>query len=209
MGIDMITLIGAGGHAKVVVDALLLRGTLLSEIALRDGNIARDGVTMMGVTIACPELSPLLKGKLVHFALGDCALRAKLLGIAQAMSCVLETILHPAAMISPFAEVGDGTFAAAGSIVAPFARVGASVIINHGAVVDHDCVIGDCSHVAPNATLGGGVTIGAGVLVGSGSTVLPGIKVGNGAIIGGGAVVTKDVAPGELRIGVPCRKSSL
>lgn len=205
----MITLIGAGGHARVVIDALLLRGTLLSDIALRDGNLAREGHTIMGVTINCPEISPLISGKSVHFALGDCALRIKLLGVAKAMSCVLETILHPAAMISPFAEIGDGTFAAAGSIVAPFARVGASVIINHGAVVDHDCVIGDCSHIAPDATLGGGVTIGAGVLVGSGSTVLPGVKVGDCAIIGAGAVVTKDVVSGELRVGVPCRKSSL
>lgn len=202
----MITLIGAGGHARVVIDALLLRGTPLSDIALRDGSISRNGDAMMGVTIACPELSPSLNGKKVHFALGDCALRTRFLGITQAMSCVLETILHPAAMISPFAEIGDGTFAAAGAIVAPFASVGASVIINHGAVVDHDCVVGDCTHVAPNATLGGGVMIGAGVLVGSGSTVLPGIKVGDGAIIGAGAVVTKDVAPRELRVGVPYRE---
>lgn len=205
----MITLIGAGGHAGVVIDALLLRGTALSDIALRDGNLARDGTTMMGVTINCPEMSPLLNGKSVHFALGDGGLRAKLLSVAKAMSCALETILHPAAMISPFAEIGEGTFAAAGSIVGPFARLGASVIINHGAVVDHDCVVGDCSHVAPNATLGGGVTVGACVLVGSGSTVLPGIKVGDGAIIGAGAVVTKDVAPGELRVGVPRRKLGL
>lgn len=204
----MITLIGAGGHASVVIDALLLRGTLLADIALRDGNLAREGNTMMGVTINCPEMSPLLNGKLVHIALGDGALRAKLTGVAKAMSCELETILHPAAMISPFAEIGGGTFAAAGSIVAPFARLGASVIVNHGAVVDHDCVVGDCSHVAPNATLGGGVMVGAGVLVGSGSTVLPGIKIGDGAIIGAGAVVTKDVAPGELRVGIPRRKSS-
>lgn len=205
----MITLIGAGRHARVVIDALLSRGTLLSDIALRDGSLSRDGDTMMGIPITCPEMPPLLKGKSVHFALGDCAFRVKLLGVAKTMSCVLETIVHPAAIISPFAEIGDGTFAAAGSTVAPFARVGASVIINHGAVVDHDCEVGDCTHVAPNATLGGGVTIGAGVLVGSGSTVLPGIKVGDGAIIGAGAVVTKDVASGELRVGVPCRKSDL
>lgn len=205
----MITLIGAGGHAKVVIDSLLLRGTPLSEIKLRDADIAREGDKMMGVTIACPELSPLLNGESVHFAIGDCALRVKLLGIAQSMSCVLETIIHPAATISPFADVGDGTFAAAGSIIAPFAHVGCSVIINHGAIVDHDCVVGNCSHVAPNATLGGGVKIGEGVLIGAGSTVLPGIKVGDGAIIGGGAVVTKDVAPGELRVGVPLRESSL
>lgn len=205
----MITLIGAGGHASVVIDALLLRGTPVSDIRIRDGDIERDGSTMMGVAIAWPEFSPLLKGKKVHFALGNCASRAKLLAVAQAMSCVLETIVHPEAIISPFAEIGPGTFAAAGSIVAPFAQVGTSVIINHGAVADHDCVIGDCTHIAPNATLGGGVTIGAGVLVGSGSTILPGINVGDGAIIGAGALVAKDVAPGELRIGIPSSKSSL
>ena len=205
----MITLVGAGGHAKVVIDALLLTGKSLSEIALRDGNLERDGNSLMGLTISSPELSLLLKGQPVHLALGDCASRANLLRAAQAMSCALETILHPAATISPFAKIGEGAFLAAGCVVAPFARVGVSVIINHGAVVDHDCVVGDCTHVAPNASLGGGVKIGTGVLVGSGATVLPGITVGDGAIIGAGAVVTSAVAPGELRVGVPQRKSSL
>lgn len=199
----MIALVGSGGHAKVVLDALLMGGEALSSLSVRDGNAAKAGTTMMGLEIQHPELPDAAPETRIHLAFGDCARRLELIGLARAAGFSLESIVHPKAMISPTSVIGDGCFVAAGAIIAPDAQIGLSVIINHGAVVDHDCRVGDASHIAPNATLGGGVHVGQGVLVGSGATVLPGIKIADRAIIGAGAVVTRDVAEGETRIGLP------
>lgn len=79
------------------------------------------------------------------------------------------------------------------------------MIVNHGAVVDHDCVVGEFAHVAPNATLGGGVSVGRLSMVGAGATVLPGTRIGRGCIIGAGAVVRRDVPDGATVVGVPAK----
>jgi acetyltransferase-like isoleucine patch superfamily enzyme len=41
--------------------------------------------------------------------------------------------------------------------------------------------------------------------LGSGVVVLAGVRIGAGALVGAGAVVTRDVAAGELVVGVPAR----
>ncbi|HEV3469044.1 MAG TPA: sugar O-acetyltransferase [Pyrinomonadaceae bacterium] len=49
------------------------------------------------------------------------------------------------------------------------------------------------------------VEIGSDVWVGGGALVMPGVRVGDGAVIGAGSVVTKDIPPGVLAAGNPCR----
>ena len=199
----MIHLIGAGGHAKVVLDALLAGGFDPSDIRIRDGRSEMQGRDLLGVIIDTPDVDERLAGHEIHVAIGDAATRAKLLSCAVLTGARALSVIHPSAQVSPFAHVSDGTFVAALSVVGPSARLGHGVIVNHGAVVDHDCVVGDYCHVAPNASLGGGVTVGDQVLIGAGAAVLPGVTIGAGAIIGAGAVVTRDIGPNEIWTGVP------
>ena len=44
-----------------------------------------------------------------------------------------------------------------------------------------------------------------GASIGSGAVILCGVTIGEGAMIGAGCVVTKDVAPGDVVVGVPGR----
>lgn len=115
------------------------------------------------------------------------------------------SVRHPASVLSTSANIGDGTFLAAQSVVAPDVKIGIHCIVNHSAVVDHDCIIGDFSHIAPQASLGGGASVGNGVLVGSGAVILPGVKVGDYAVIGAGAIVTKNVSASTTVVGNPAR----
>lgn len=74
---------------------------------------------------------------------------------------------------------------AAGSIVAPLARLGLGYIVNHAASVDHDCVIGNFCNISPGARLCGGV------------------HVGDELFVGASAVVVQHVASGSIVMGVP------
>ena len=79
------------------------------------------------------------------------------------------------------------------------------MFINLNATIGHDVQIGAFSSLMPSVNISGKVQIGREVYIGSGATLLQGIRIGDGAVIGAGAVVTKDVAAGEIVVGVPAR----
>lgn len=207
MHINDFYIVGAGGHAKAVFDALLIAGIDNYNFHVRDGSLDLEGKDFLGLSIECPAIAQEMRGCHFHIAVGNCKAREQLFTELLKIESLPRTVFHPAASISRFAVIGMGSFLAAQSVVAPDAIVGSGVIVNHGAVVDHDCVVGDFTHIAPNATLGGCVIVGAGVLIGAGANVLPGISIGDGAIIGAGAVVTADVFAGEIRTGIPAKNT--
>jgi sugar O-acyltransferase (sialic acid O-acetyltransferase NeuD family) len=204
MSTERVMLVGAGGHGRVVLDALLAGGVARGSIVVADDNLALDGQELLGILIQVP-VPAVVRGMQVHVAIGDGLTRQRVAERLQRSGATLLAVVHRAAVVSPFAEIGAGAFVAAGAIVGPAARIGEGVIVNHGAVVDHDCVVEHHSHIAPHATLGGGVHVGAYVLVGAGAVVLPEIELGERAVVGAGAAVVRDVPPQQTCVGVPAR----
>jgi serine acetyltransferase len=84
--------------------------------------------------------------------------------------------------------------------------VGRFSIINTGASIDHECVLGKGVHVAPNAVLCGCVEVGDYSFIGANATILPRIKIGANVVIGAGAVVIKDVKNNIVIAGNPGRE---
>ena len=190
---------GAGGHGKVVLDAMERSGVECSGFL--------DDAEDINQFIGLPVIKPLELKNLglvsLHIAIGNNKVREKLVGLLGQVNYL--TVFHPATVVSFRASIGDGCFLSAHAVIAPDALVGQHCIVNHNATVDHDCILGDFSHVAPHGVLGGGAKIGRGVLVGSGAVVLPGISVGDYAIIGAGAIVNKNVDSGVKVAGNPAR----
>jgi sugar O-acyltransferase (sialic acid O-acetyltransferase NeuD family) len=114
-------------------------------------------------------------------------------------------IVHPRAMISPSAQIGEGTVILAGSVVGADARLGAHVSIYTNAVVEHDSVLGDFSSLAPAAALGGTVRLGARSFVGLGARVIHGLSIGADVVIGAGATVLQEVPDRAVVAGTPAR----
>lgn len=117
----------------------------------------------------------------------------------------LVSLIHPAATISPSADIDDGVAIMAGAIVNARSKLGRGVIINTGSSIDHDCVIGDYVHVSPGVNISGGVRIGTESWVGIGASIIQDVTVGCHTIVGAGSVVLSDIPDRTVAVGVPCK----
>jgi UDP-perosamine 4-acetyltransferase len=194
-------IVGAGGHAKVVIATARALG--FTDLAVVDDDETLWGRSLFGVSIGGPTGDVLaVNDELVVLAIGSNAVRARL---GRAACCRFVTLVHPSAIVDPSAIIGPGSVVFAGAVIQPDARLGAHVIVTTAASIDHDCVLGDAVHVAPGARLAGNVTLGDEVLVGIGAVVTPGIVIGARAIVGAGAAVVHDQPADAIVVGVPAR----
>lgn len=116
--------------------------------------------------------------------------------------------IHPSAVVSSSAVIGEGTVVMAGAVINAGVVIGRHCIINTGASVDHECVLGDYVHIAPHATLCGQVHVGEGTLMGVGSCAIPCVKIGAWSTVGAGSAVINNIPDGVTVIGVPAKKFS-
>jgi len=194
-GHDGVVVIGAGGHAKVVISTLTACGTPVA--AVLDDDDSKWGTDAQGMRVGRIERA---RGGRGIVGIGDNAQRREM---ARALGLEWQTAVHPAAYVHASAKLGRGTVVFAGAVVQPDAVIGDHVIVNTGATVDHDCVIGDFAHLAPGVHLAGAVQVGEGAFLGIGSVVCPGVKIGRWARLGAGAVAIRDLADGVVAVGVP------
>jgi UDP-perosamine 4-acetyltransferase len=205
MALEPVVIVGAGGHAKVVIELLRAQGRAIAGLTDADPSprSALD-VPVLGEDNALPGLRA---GGIRHafVAIGDNAAREAAARKAIDLGFTLVNALSPAAAISPTARLGQGVAVMAGAVINADAFIGDLAIVNSGAVVDHDCHLEPGCHVGPGAALAGGVRLGAGVLIGVGASVTPGRAIGARTIVGAGACVVADLPAGVVAIGVPAR----
>ena len=192
-----IWVLGAGGHAKIVISAA--RAAQI-PVGLVFDDHARPGDVLVDVAVGSPIPSA-FEDIAAHVGIGSNRARK---AIAEGRpGWTWATICHPAAVIDTCTRVGEGTFVGAMACVQIDAVVGRHVIVNTGASIDHDCMIGDYAHIGPGVALCGNVVVGEGALLGVGSCVAPGITIGAWAVVGAGAVVVRDVPAAATVVGNP------
>lgn len=117
------------------------------------------------------------------------------------------TMIHPSAIISEEAEIGEGCVITGGSSVGDCARLGKFVNIA-GSMIGQDSIIDDYSTTTGFTNIASAF-LGKRVMVGSHAVVLNKIKVGDDAVVGTGSIVVKNVKPGTKVIGYPAKKFEL
>ncbi|MFN4034210.1 MAG: acetyltransferase [Fimbriimonadales bacterium] len=196
--------LGAGGHAKVVISTAHALGYAVS--ALYDDAPEKQGTTILGAPVmgSIEQFAENDDPKVMYFiAVGDNRARKRI--YSRKPNASWATLIHPHAWIHSSVKIASGTLVCAGVVIQPDAVIGQHCIINTTASVDHDCSLSDFVHIGPGARLTGGVKVEEGSLLGAGCVVLPGVCVGAWSVVGAGAVVLDDVPSGVIVAGVPAR----
>lgn len=176
-------LYGASGHAKVIIDILNAQGIAITEIYDDFSN----SQSLNNIPISKPIKS---EGKGI-VSIGDNQIRKKV--VESNVFNEYDIAIHPRAIVSPFAEIGEGTVVMQGAIVQAGAKIGKHCIINTGASVDHDCIIENYVHISPGVNLCGNVQVGEGTQIGVGSSIIPGVRIGSWSLVCAGSVVIEDI----------------
>jgi len=196
-----IIVIGAGGHAKVVISALVAAGRQIA--AVYDDNRSLWRTKLLGIEVRGPmaELASFPDSAAV-IAIGDNHAR---LCIAAKYPLRWEAVVHPRAYVDPAARVECGAMIMAGAVVQPHAVIGPHAIVNTGATVDHDCRIEAGVHLAPGVHLAGNVRVMRGAFLGIGAVVIPSKTIGERTVVGAGSTVISDLPAGVVAVGTPAR----
>lgn len=197
-------ILGAGGHGRAIA-AWLRDLPEWAFVGFVDGAPANArGRPLLGDEAA---LAGLRASGIAHavVAIGDNAARLAAGARLEAAGFALPALVHPSVFRAPDAAIEAGAVVFPRAVLGAAAQVGRLVIVNTGAIVEHDVVLAAGAHLAPGSVLAGGVAVGAGALVGVGAACRPGVRIGAGAVVGVGASVVDDVAPGAVVGGVPAR----
>ena len=199
-----VVIIGAGGHAKVIADIVLLSGDNL--IGFLDDSREKQGLIIFKDYKVIGKISDADKYQDSYFiiAIGDNARRAE---ISEDLKVKYYTAIHPKAIIADTVKIGEGTAVMAGAVINPSTKIGNHCIINTSCSIDHDNTIRDFVHISPGAHLAGTVYIEEYTWICAGATVSNNINISSDIIVGAGATVLKNLSVAGTYVGTPARRT--
>jgi tetrahydrodipicolinate N-succinyltransferase len=152
-------ILGAGQYGLVARDIALATGLFSSVDFLDDSKDCAIGTL--------DRFSLYAKDYVAVVAMGNAELRLEWLDKLKSTSFPIASLIHPTAIISPGAKLGEGVIVEPLCVVHNESSLGRGVILSAGSIVDHNSTIGDGAHV------------GCGAVVSSNSAVPPLLKVEN------------------------------
>ncbi len=203
-------LIGASGHAKVVLDVFERMGKH-EIIGFLDSNKPSSepfmGYPVLGTesVLSNPEFQ---QPELEFFiSIGDNWIRHLVVEKIRSMlpHAVFATGIHPSAQIGKDVSIGEGSVIMAGVTINPSCKVGNFTIMNTQASLDHDGMLADFASLAPGVITGGNVQIDAFSAIGLGAKIIHGVSIGEHTVVGAGALVNKSIQPFNVHYGIPSR----
>jgi sugar O-acyltransferase (sialic acid O-acetyltransferase NeuD family) len=205
-----VVIFGAGGHGRETfetIEAIRQAGQPIEIVGFLDDDQSKHGTVVHGL--------PVLGGRgwlerrggrpSVALGIGSPAGRAALAAWLVERACHIPRLVHPTAMLSKRARLGDGVMIMAGSLISIDVDVADFVHVNVGCTVSHDVCLGRFASLAPGVHLAGNVIVEEGAEIGVGAVAISGTRVGAWSIVGGGAVVTRAVSANAVSAGVPAR----
>jgi sugar O-acyltransferase (sialic acid O-acetyltransferase NeuD family) len=204
-----VIVLGSGGHAKVLIDILRINNIkIIGTVSPISGELnERLRIPWLGDDDAILQYSVdsvlLVNG---IGSVGSTLKRRQLFEKFKSLNYNFSNVIHPSAILASDIILEEGIQLMAGVVVQTGSHIGRNSIVNTGAIIDHNCWIGEHVHIAPRGTLSGGVFIGNGVHIGTGASIIQNIRIGTNSIIGAGAVVTSNISEGVIAKGIPAKE---
>jgi sugar O-acyltransferase (sialic acid O-acetyltransferase NeuD family) len=206
-GATRLFIYGASGHGKVVAEIALALGHSVSGFIDDAPSMTGEHVLELPVCGGFEWLagSAQYSKVIVGLGIGDNCQRYRVAQACRRLDIPLVTLVHPSALISPSAVIGNGTVVMPMAVVNAEVKIGAGVILNTGVIVEHDCNVGDFAHLSSNSTMGGAASLGTMSWLGMSAAIIHLVNVGAGSIVGAGGIVIHDLPDNVVAVGVPAR----
>lgn len=208
---DKILIIGASGHAKVIIDIIEKEGKYeifgLLDSYKKEGNYLYN-YKILGTEKDLPELikNHDITGGII--AIGDNYTRMKIYLDISSMVKNFNFInaIHPSSVIGKNVVIQEGTVIMPGVIINSDTKLGKQCIVNTNSSIGHDCIIKDFTSIAPGVTLAGGVKVAECTAISLGASVLEMVKIGKHTVIGASALVNRNIGSYKKAFGVPAKE---
>ncbi|ECT4085086.1 TPA: UDP-N-acetylbacillosamine N-acetyltransferase [Campylobacter jejuni] len=190
---EKIYIYGASGHGLVCED-------VAKNMGYKEG-VFLDDFKGMKFESTLPKYD-------FFIAIGNNEIRKKIYQKILENGFKIVNLIHKSALISPSASIEEN----AGILIMPYvvinakAKIEKGVILNTSSVIEHECVIGEFSHVSVGAKCAGNVKIGKNCFLGINSCVLPNLSLADDSILGGGATLVKSQDEKGVFVGVPAKR---
>lgn len=202
-----VVIFGTGGHALQVLEWLehaIENGLQLQPVGFLDSDASRWGMELGGLRVLGDEswLDSHPRTSCI-IAIGNPHSKARVADTLRRKNINRPTLVHPSALVSKYASIGEGCIICPNAVVGRSARLGSHVTVNIGALVAHDAIVSDYCHIAPSAQIAGAAHIGELTEIGANASVIQKIRIGKHCVIGAGATVIRDIDDFSVAVGTP------
>jgi len=200
----MIAIIGGGGFAKEVIEvAESLDYEIYGIFSKEPSDIQYP---YRGYLEELDEQKSNFSGAIVAigaFNKGTVEARNNILSFLKSNNIEQVSIVSPFARIGARVIIGKGVYVAHNSVIAVDANIGDSVLINTGTLIGHDVIVSSNSCIGPRVFIGGGSVIEKNVTIAASSNILQGVCIGSGSTVGIASVVLRSLKSNSLVLPSP------
>ncbi len=198
-------LIGGGGHALSLLETLSDYSNIAGYADLKQSQMM--AIPYLGTDEdIINNYSPLeydIQITLVYTSEVNLKVRRKI--IEKYKNYQFHTFIAKSALTTQHSEIGDGCVLMEKAIV-NHSIIQKNTIVNTGAIIEHNCKIGNNCFIGPGSVICGGVTIGDNTLIGAGVIIRDDVSIAPDSVIGMGSVVTTSLNKSGIYLGSPIKK---
>lgn len=199
---ENLIVLGAGGFAKSIIDAL--DESQYNLVGFIDSFKKGEH---QGYKILANSLEEIKdKEKYIYFiGIGDPKTREEYFYNLKKYNLKLANIIDKTSILSRNITLGEGVFIGKMVIVNADATLEDNVVLNTRSLIEHGNHIGAHTNISTNSVLNGDVEVGKRTFIGSCTVVNGQVKIGSNSVIGSGSVVIRDIEDNVVVAGSPTR----
>lgn len=199
-----LSLIGAGGHARSLLDLILSLGLDIEGI-YDDSYVPNEEERILEIPLKGNIQSLNANENEIVLAVGNNNSREELYKKFESR-IRKQNLISKNAVISVHHKIGVANQIFSNVVLNTLVQIGDNNLINTSAIIEHESKIGNHNHISVGTILCGRVTVRNNCFIGAGSVVKDGISICDNVTVGAGSVVIKDIMQPGTYVGNPIRK---